>query len=144
MNDEPTISISRKKSLIKPAPPRSSWELLLEDFLKDSNDRLNQNSDELSSPEIPISQLDNPSIPRSSFQRNFIPSPYRTDSSQSNVPPRRFHITLDELVYLVSQVGRADLYREMVEYIRHQSPLSPPLANSAQISDRTNSKTEKK
>ena len=29
-------------------------------------------------------------------------------------------MTLDELVYLISQVGRSDLYREMVQYIKTQ------------------------
>ena len=37
-------------------------------------------------------------------------------------------MTLDELVYLISQVGRSDLYREMVQYIKTQqsSNISSP------------------
>ena len=139
------MKLSRSKSLIKPPPPRLSWELLLEDYLKDPNPTLSRipnippsstgfdhqsPHNELLAPEIPI-------------QSSFIPSPYppppppsgRISSSKSTLPPRRYQMTLDELVYLISQVGRADLYREMVQYVKAQksslsSKYSPSLSPS--------------
>jgi hypothetical protein len=41
-------------------------------------------------------------------------------------------MTLDELVYLISQVGRSDLYREMVQYIKTQQfPISSNISSSS-------------
>jgi hypothetical protein len=116
-------TIPRIKSLIKPPPSRTSWELLLDDYLKDPNLKSNltskpspnawhsyQQSTHLSNPIQPIF------IPSSYPQYSF----YDSYESKSSLPPRRYQMNLDELVYLISQVGRSDLYREMVQYIETQ------------------------
>ncbi|CAF2330807.1 unnamed protein product [Rotaria sp. Silwood2] len=129
------------KSLIKPPPPRTSWELLLDDYLKDPNFKssLTPKLSPTNSPSYQQSTLPLPhSISPIPFQQTFIPSsyyqyplnssniPYQT---KSYLPPRRYKMTLDELVYLISQVGRSDLYREMVQYIKAQQ-----LSTSSNIS----------
>ena len=110
----PSSTIPRIKSLIKPPPSRSSWELLLDDYLKDPNLKSN-----LTSQHSP-----NPSpqpIPSSPIQSTFNPLSYPPNETiRSSLPPRRYQMSLDELVYLISQVGRSDLYREMVQYIKTQ------------------------
>jgi hypothetical protein len=128
-------NVSRIKSLIKPPPPRTSWELLLDDYLKDPNFKTNLSpniSPSNEQPNIPLSQPISPNL----FQQTFIPSPYYQYPSYSScvscqtkpsLPPRRYQMTLDELVYLISQVGRSDLYREMIQYIKTQQ--LPPTAN---------------
>lgn len=114
-------SLTRTKSLIKPPPPRSSWELLLEDYLKDPSP--NSTFTPETSPKNEFLSSSSPIVLEHS-----IPSPYppSTTGKTSISSPRRYQITLDELVYLISQVGRADLYREMVQYIKtqHVSPSS--------------------
>ncbi|CAF1154315.1 unnamed protein product [Adineta steineri] len=106
-------NVSQTKSLIKPPPPRTSWELLLDDYLKDPNFKTNLTS-----------QLSPDNF--SPHQQTFIPSyssciPCKT---KSYIPPRRYQMTLDDIVYLISQVGRSDLYREMVQYVKAQQPPS--------------------
>jgi hypothetical protein len=124
----PSPNISRTKSLIKPPPPRTSWELLLDDYLKDPNFKLNL------TPKISQSHQQStlpPSQPASPHpvQPAFVPSSnyqYPLYSScvpcqrKSFLPPRRYEMNLDEIVYLISQVGRSDIYREMVQYIKTQ------------------------
>lgn len=123
--------IPRIKSLIKPPPPRNSWELLLDDYLKDPN--LLANLTPKSSPNSPQSyqQQTSPTSPSNftnshrttaafypSQQLNYTSCP--TCQQKSSFPPRRYEINLDELVYLISQIGRADFYREMVQFIQTQ------------------------
>jgi len=113
LNSSPNIS--RIKSLIKPPPPRTSWELLLDDYLKDPNFH---------------STLTEKLLPNNSppYQQTTLPSsqyPFCIPcQTKSCLPPRRYEMTLDELVYLISQVGRSDLYREMVQYIKTTSNIS--------------------
>ena len=116
----PSPAISRTKSLIKPPPPRLSWELLLDDYLKD--------------PSFQSATILNPSPPTlSTPPPTIVPSYYQSHSqcfpcqTQLYLPPRRYQMALDELVYLISQVGRCDLYREMVQYIKTQP--APPASN---------------
>lgn len=120
---------TRMKSLIKPPPARNSWELLLEDYLKDPKFKTNLTS-QLSFHKMsttPSSQTNSPDH----FQQTFVPSsdheyPMYSASIPSQqqcfLPPRRYKMTLDEIVYLISQVGRSDLYRELVQYINTQQP----------------------
>ncbi|CAF1078628.1 unnamed protein product [Adineta ricciae] len=125
----PSPAISRTKSLIKPPPPRLSWELLLDDYLKDpsfqSATTLNPSSPTLPTPP--------PTVIPSYYQSYSQCLPCQT---QLYLPPRRYQMALDELVHLISQVGRCDLYREMVQYIKTQpAPLSSnPNAFSAKRS----------
>jgi hypothetical protein len=116
----PSPNIPRIKSLIKPPPSRTSWELLLDDYLKDPNFKSDLSPNNSQSYKQPIDP---------SLQQTFIPSSYpqyplySSDISyqtKSFLPPRRYQISLDELVYLISQVGRSDIYREMVQYIKIQ------------------------
>ena len=129
----PDATLYRTRSLIKPPPPRSSWELLLDEYLKDPNDRslgpLNLSPSTEPAAFHLFSELTSPDP----TQAPFIPSPYPPQSSStqqrsyptsSSLPARRCQMTLDELVYLVSQVGRADLYREMVQYLQVQRTVS--------------------
>ena len=118
-------SLMRTKSLIKPPPPRSSWELLLEDYLKDPSP--NSTFTPEVSPKTDFLSSSSPILLESS-----IPSPYppSTTEKKSILSARRYQITLDELVYLISQVGRADLYREMVQYIKTQN-ISPSSISSS-------------
>ncbi|CAF0880606.1 unnamed protein product [Rotaria sordida] len=145
----PSKNLSRIKSLIKPPPPRTSWELLLDDYLKDPNFKSNltpklspNNSPSYKQSTLPLSQPVS-SIP---FQQTFIPSsyyqyplyssyiPYQTKSC---LPPRRYQMSLDELVYLISQVGRSDLYREMVQYIKAQQLSTSSNISSSHINNRS-------
>lgn len=121
--------------MIKPPPPRLSWELLLEDYLKDPEPKLTSTPN-VSGPMLaptsaafPQPFYDQPSTQENQNLLPFLPPPYPLPprTTRSTLPPRRYQMTLDELVYLVSQVGRADLYREMVQYIKAQKiPLSSP------------------
>lgn len=125
-NLSPSAAIPRIKSLIKPPPSRNSWELLLDDYLKDPN--LKSKFSPVFSPHsYPIEQP---------FITNYPPQ----DSYPTNVslPPRRYRMNLDELVYVISQVGRSDLYREMVQYIKAQSTsigmsTSHPIGKSSNV-----------
>ncbi len=110
-----SANISRIKSLIKPPPPRTSWELLLDDYLKDPNFKSTLTSKLSPNNSQPYQQTTLPS----SHYPFCIPC-----QTKSCLPPRRYEMTLDELVYLISQVGRSDLYREMVQYIKTTSNLS--------------------
>ena len=137
----PSPSGSRMKSLIKPPIPRSSWELLLDDYLKSD---LTPNLSPNISPSIHTFAPLSPSrsvTPSPNPQHIFVPSPryeypfglpQRTEATDWPVPPRRYQIPLDEMVYLISQVGRADLYREMVQYINTQ-----PLSSTAKTTSST-------
>jgi hypothetical protein len=126
----PSSTIPRIKSLIKPPPSRSSWELLLGDYLKDPN--LKSNLTSKSSPN-PLHSYQQQSTLHSSQSIPFSYSQYETKSS---LPPRRYQMNLDELVYLISQVGRSDLYREMVQYIKTQQlPTTSNLSSSHQASN---------
>ena len=138
---QPTSNISRIKSLIKPPPPRSSWELLLKDYLEDPSPQPTFTPDSSPSPNpLPIP-----------IKEKSIPSPYPPSSftERSTLPPRRYQMILDELVYLISQVGRADLYREMVQYIKTQnsakdfSPSSPSNGGDGLIENLQRPTTEK-
>jgi hypothetical protein len=126
-----SLNIPRIKSLIKPPPSRTSWELLLDDYLKDPNfkSKLSPNNSQLYKQSThPSSQPTSPNP----FQQTFISSSYSQYppcQTKSFLPPRRYQMTLDELVYLISQVGRSDLYREIVQYIKTQ-----PLPTSSNIS----------
>ena len=138
-----TSNLSRIKSLIKPPPPRTSWELLLDDYLKDPNFKSNL-TPTISSPIKQLNLSSSQPISSNPFQQTFIPSPSYSScipcQIKSSLPPRRYEMTLDELVYLISQVGRSDLYREMVQYIKTQQLSSTsnmsspyPLNNSSNI-----------
>ena len=126
----PSPNISRIKSLIKPPPPRTSWELLLDDYLKDPNFKSNLTPKTSQSHKQSTTPSPQP-VSHDPFQQTFIPSSNYQDpryssciscQRKSSLPPRRYEMTLDELVYLISQVGRSDLYREMVQYISNISP----------------------
>ncbi|CAF3348021.1 unnamed protein product [Rotaria sp. Silwood1] len=135
------------KSLIKPPPPRTSWELLLDNYLKDPNFKSSltpklspNNSPSYTKSTLPLPQPISPSP----FQQTFIPpsyyqnplySSYVSHQTKPCLPPRRYRMTLDELVYLISQVGRSDLYREMVQYLKAQQ-----LSTSSNISSEFNNK----
>jgi len=128
----PSPNIPRIKSLIKPPPSRTSWELLLDDYLKDPNFKSNltpkllpNNSQSYKQPIDPSPQQ--PFIP-SSYPQYPLYSSCIPCQTKSFLPPRRYQVTLDELVYLISQVGRSDFYREMVQYIKTQQ-LSTSLSN---------------
>ena len=123
-------NLTRIKSLIKPpSSSRYSWELLLDDYLEDPNLKFNLML-KLSPDNFPLHEQSNHPLPQSfspnSFQQTFTPSSYNQYPQYSSyipyqtLPPRRYQMTLDELVYLISQVGRSDLYREMVQYIKSQ------------------------
>ncbi|CAF1073672.1 unnamed protein product [Adineta ricciae] len=116
----PSPVISRTKSLIKPPPPRLSWELLLDDYLRDPNFQ----SATTLNPSPPTLPTAPPTVVPSYYQSHSQCFPCQT---QFYIPPRRYQMTLDELVYLISQVGRCDLYREMVQYIKTQP--APPSSN---------------
>ncbi|CAF1514420.1 unnamed protein product [Didymodactylos carnosus] len=45
---------------------------------------------------------------------------------ESTLPSRRCEVTLNELVYLISQVGRSDLYHEIVLYMKKQQQQTSP------------------
>ena len=133
-NLSPSATIPRIKSLIKPPPSRNSWELLLDDYLKDPN--LKSKFSPVLSPSY---EQPTPSSPQSihsyPIEQPFIPNPYPTNPS---LPPRRYRMNLDELVYVISQVGRSDLYREMVQYIKAQSTsigmsTSHPIGKSSNV-----------
>ncbi len=137
----PSSNIPRIKSLIKPPPPRTSWELLLDDYLKDPNFKSNLTPNNFQQSTHPSSQPISPNP----FQQTFIPSSHSPYSScnpcerTSILPPRRYQMTLDELVYLISQVGRSDLYREMVQYIKTQQlPTSTNISSSHPINKPSN------
>jgi hypothetical protein len=122
--------MSRTKSLIKPPPPRTSWELLLDDYLQDPN--FQSFSTLKPSPDAsPTYQQSTTPVSSGPTPQAFIPLfypqyvPYVPYPTRPRLPPRRYQMTLDELVYLVSQVGRCDLYREMVQQIKSQ-PLPTP------------------
>jgi hypothetical protein len=118
----PSSPIPRIKSLIKPLPSRRSWELLLDDYLKDPNLKSN---------------LTSQPIPSNPIQPTFVPLSYPSyETNRSPLPPRRYQMNLDELVYLISQVGRSDLYREMVQFIKAQQ--LPTTASSHPVHQASN------
>lgn len=142
-NLSPSAAIPRIKSLIKPPPSRASWELLLGDYLKDPN--LKSKFSPIPSPSY---EQSTPPSPQSAhlysteqpFSPNYPPQYSFTDShpTKPSLPPRRYRMNLDELVYVISQVGRSDLYREMVQYIKAQStslgiPSSHPIEKGSNV-----------
>ena len=152
-SSRPRADVYRTRSLIKPPPPRSSWELLLDEYLKDPNARSVGSPNLTAPPQPPAFHLFSQPASPDTFQQPFIPSPYPpplpsprygTYPTSSELPPRRCQMTLDELVYLVSQVGRADLYREMVQYVKAQpttstsSPLPPSPSPSQHMNQSVN------
>ncbi|CAF1232626.1 unnamed protein product [Rotaria magnacalcarata] len=144
------------KSLIKPPPPRNSWELLLDDYLKHSNVKTNlpfelsPNSPPLKQQSTnPLSQPVSPNL----FHETFLPSSYYQYPQYSSyapyeisscLPPRRYKMTLDELVHLISQVGRSDLYREMVQYVKAQQTSTSTHANTNSSNINTYSKRRRR
>ena len=140
-NLSPSSTIPRIKSLIKPPPSRTSWELLLDDYLKDPNLKLKFSPS--ASPSYkqsfipPQSAFSYPTEP--AFIPNYAPQSSFSHSYPTNspLPPRRYHMDLDELVYLISEVGRSDLYREIVQHIQVQ-PFPAGLSASHPMSQASN------
>lgn len=134
----PSSNIPRIKSLIKPPPPRTSWELLLDDYLKDPNFKLNSTS-KLSPNNFQSTHFSSQPTTPNLFQQTINPFSYSQYQAKSSFPPRRYQMTLDELVYLISQVGRSDLYREMVQYIKSQQlPTSSNISSPHPINKASN------
>lgn len=115
-------NLSRTKSLIKPAPNRSSWELLLKDYLEDQNYKKHQSQLKTESFQTIVHESRAQMMANRSPSRELFSSvDHFQREGKREIPPRRYQITLEELVFLISQVGRVDFYREIVDFIEQQN-----------------------
>ena len=101
-SSRPRTDVYRTRSLIKPPPPRSSWELLLDEYLKDPNARSVGSPNLTAVPQPPAFHLFSQPASPDTFEPPFLPSPYPAQlpstrhaayQMNSDLPRRRCQLT---------------------------------------------------